>query len=230
MINYVNPESRRKEIEFTHLVKKYFAPKMILLGWQVVNELNFIKTTNNCIVNVFGFQTNWKEEQDFYSPHTPNNKDHIFCETAIHFDFYSDYEKIWYPFCLVRDRLPRLGEGENNWDFNTNEDKNIEMIDSIWTAFENHSSNFYKDFENFPYPFNEIKPEDIEETDSYKILDKYRFDWYSESARLMKDINLFFGNKSYAESFAEIEKREGEKMKIWESELDLNKEFDNPFL
>ncbi|WP_282117960.1 hypothetical protein [Maribacter aquivivus] len=236
MINYVNPQSRRKELELHNLVKEYFAPKMIEAGWEVVTGLDFIKIKDNHIVNVFGFQGNWKEEEDFYNPHLLN-KDTICCETAIHFDFLPDFEKIRYPFCEVRNRLSPLGEGNYHWGFSSNEDKNIEMIDSIWTAFENHSPKFYKDFENFPYPFDQIKPEDIEKSVFIKILNKYHFYIYSGSAKLLKDINQFIGNKLYADCFLEIEKiyeemaeLNEEDIAIWQSEGYNEIEFENPFL
>ncbi|MEP3209745.1 MAG: DUF4304 domain-containing protein [Maribacter sp.] len=175
--------------EFRKLVTKHFSPKIRELGWKG-SGFSFKKIDDNHIVNLFGIQGSWMGGS-------------VCCETAIHFDFYPDFEKMTYAGCIIRQRLSPKGEGDYHWNFSNKEERNIESINSIWTAFEKYGHKFYADFENFPSPFDKIKPNDLERTDRYKILGKYHIYNQIELARLLKDINLLIGNMPYAKSFSE---------------------------
>ncbi|NDV44901.1 DUF4304 domain-containing protein [Flagellimonas sediminis] len=175
--------------EFRKLVTKHFSPKIRELGWKG-SGFSFKKIDDNHVVNLFGIQGSWMGGS-------------VCCETAIHFDFYPDFEKMTYAGCVIRKRLSPVGEGDYHWRFSNKEESNIESVQSIWTAFEKHGQKFYRDFESFPSPFDKIRPEDLEKNDRYKILDKYHVHNQIELARLLKDIHLLIGNKSYAKGFSE---------------------------
>ncbi len=181
--------------EFKKLVTKYFSPKIRELGWKG-SGFQFRKSPENHIGSLFGIQGS-------------RYGGSVCCETAIHFDFMPDlaglnFEKSTYASSLIRKRLSPTGDGDYHWSFNNKLEKNIESIESIWNAFEKYGAKFYNDFSNFPHPFDKIKPNDLRNSDNYKILGKYFVGNHIELANLLKEVNLIIGNKAIAKEFSEI--------------------------
>ena len=183
--------------EFKKLTNKTFATNIRQLGWKG-SGFHFYKIAPNHIVNIFGLQGSWMGGD-------------ICCETAIHFDFITDLgysvvspEKITYASCVIRQRLSPKGEGDFHWTFKDKEEDNLKSINQIWDAFKTHGLRFYSDFENFPKPFDSIKPSDIEKSGNYRILDKYYVMNHIEFVWLLKEINIFIGRKPTAKEFADL--------------------------
>tara|TARA_R110002074_G_scaffold149035_6_gene301328 strand:- start:14523 stop:15197 length:675 start_codon:yes stop_codon:yes gene_type:complete len=181
--------------DFRKLVAKHFSPSIRKLGWKG-SGFDFRKIEDNHVVNIFGIQGSWMGGS-------------VCCETAVHFDFFSDlsgqkdFNKTKYSSCLLRSRLSPDGEGDYHWVFSDNQTQNIESVKSILKAFENHGLNFYKEFQDFPHPFVDIRVMDLEVNNNYKVLDKYYVGNGMGIARFLKEINLFIGNRTVAEEFSE---------------------------
>jgi hypothetical protein len=182
--------------EFKKLVTNHFSPNIRKLGWKG-SGFNFRKIEENHIINLFGIQGNWMGGS-------------VCCETAIDFDFFSnlsgkkDINKLTYASCLIRERLTPSGIGDYHWEFSQNEEENILSIKEILQSFETHGTNFFKNFKNFPHPFDKIKPIDLKNDSNYKVLGKYFIYNQIEFARLLKDINILLGNKSIAQEFSDF--------------------------
>ena len=181
--------------EFRKLVAEHFSPKIRELGWKG-SGFHFRKKPENHIGNLFGIQGSWYGGS-------------VCCETAIHFDFMPDlaglnFDKTTYASSLIRKRLSPNGDGDYHWNFSNNNEKNIESVNSIWNAFEKHGLTFYKDFNDFPHPFDKIKPEDLQVGKNHKILEKYFVINQIELTNLLKEINLILGNISLAKEFSKI--------------------------
>ena len=181
--------------EFRKLVAKYFAPQIRELGWKG-SGFHFRKFEDNHIVKVFGFQGAWYGGS-------------VCCETAIHFDFLDDlagkpFDKATYGSCLIRERLSPKGKGDYHWRFSNKEEQNIKSVKEILSAFEKYGQRFYKDFENFPYPFTKIKARDLKKRPNYKLLGKYYVHSNIHLAWLLKEINLFIGKNEKASEFADF--------------------------
>ncbi len=183
--------------EFKKLTNKTFAINIRQLGWNG-NGFHFYKIEPNHVVSIFGIQGTWMGGS-------------VCCETAIHFDFIADMgygkidvKKFSYAGCIIRQRLSPKGEGDFHWKFNDNPEENLKSINQIWSAFETHGLKFYSDFENFPKPFDSIKPADIERSKNYRILDKYYVINQIELVWLLKEINIFIGRRETAYEFAEL--------------------------
>lgn len=180
--------------KFRKLLSKHFSPNIRKLGWKG-SGFDYRKIQDNHVLNLFGIQGSWMGGS-------------VCCETAIHFDFFpdlsgqNDVENIKYASCILRDRLSPDGTGDYHWRFSESEEQNIESVKSIWTTFEKHGLRFYKDFENFPYPFDSIKVEDLQDN-NYRVLGKYHITNGIEFARLLKEINMFIGNRPLAIEFSE---------------------------
>ena len=115
-----------------------------------------------------------------------------------------NFDKTTYASSLIRKRLSPNGYGDYHWNFSNNNEKNIESVNSIWNAFEKHGLTFYKDFNDFPHPFDKIKPEDLKVGKSHKILEKYFVVNQIELTNILKEINLILGNISLAKEFSII--------------------------
>lgn len=182
-------------IEFKKLVANHFAPKIRELGWKG-SGFHYRKMGENHVGNIFGLQGSWFGGS-------------VCCETAIHFDFMPDlaglrFEKSTYASCVIRERLSPKGEGDYHWDFSNNPDTNIESVNSIWNAFEQHGTKFYKDFDDFPHPFDKIQPSDLRNNRNYKILDKYHILNQTGFVILLKEINILLGQIDTAKEFSNI--------------------------
>ena len=105
---------------------------------------------------------------------------------------------------MVRQRLSPKGEGDYHWTFRDNEDDNIKSLNQIFEALEKFGEKFYQDFNNFPSPFDRIKPNDFLTKERVVLLDKYyvynefNFIW------LLKEINLKINKPEIARQFSEI--------------------------
>jgi hypothetical protein len=182
--------------EFRKLVNKTFATNIRQLGWRG-SGFHFYRSDPNHVVNIFGLQGSWTGGG-------------VCCETAVHFDFIPDLahsnidvSKTTYASCIIRQRLSPKGEGDYHWTFRDREEENLKSINQIWNSFKTHGLKFYADFENFPKPFDSIKPGDIRKSVTYKILNKY----YVQTihlAWLLKEVNVFIGRKPTAKEFADV--------------------------
>lgn len=182
--------------EFRKLSTKYLAPRLREKGWKG-SGFNYYRTTDNNIIQILGIQGSW------YGGY-------VCCETAIHFDFIPDLagktepSRVSYASCLVRHRLSPKGEGDYIWTFRENEDENIKSLNQIFEALENHGLKFYKDFENFPHPFDKIQPKDfligkrVVLLDRYYVYNEFNFIW------LLKEINLKIDRPNIAKEFSII--------------------------
>jgi len=183
-------------IEFKKLSTKYLAPKLRDKGWKG-SGFNFYRTTENNIVQIFGIQGAWYGGS-------------VCCETAVHFDFLpdlagnSELSKISFASCLIRERLSPKGKGDYHWHFSGDEKENIKSLELIFESLEKHGSVFYKDFENFPHPFDKIKPSDFKDgaravvLNKYYIYNEFNFLW------LLKEINLKTNKPETAGEFSKI--------------------------
>ncbi|WP_397447865.1 DUF4304 domain-containing protein [Polaribacter sp. R77954] len=181
--------------EFKKLVAEHFSPKIRDLGWKG-SGFHFRKMQENGIGNIFGIQGSWYGGE-------------VCCETAINFEFMNklygiEFKKETYASSLIRKRLSPKGEGDHHWYFSNNIEKNIESVNSIWKAFEKHGLNFYNDFNNFPHPFDKIKPKDLKSGKSHKILGKYFVVNQIELTNILKELNLLLGNTRIAEEFSRV--------------------------
>ncbi len=183
--------------EFKKLINKTFALNIRQLDWNG-SGFHFYKIDPNHVVNIFGIQGSWMGGS-------------VCCETAIHFDFITDMgysvidvKKLTYASCTIRKRLSPKGEGDFHWKFSDNEADNIKSVNQIWEAFKTYGMKFYFDFENFPKPFDSIKPSDIEKNKNYRILDKYYVMNQIELVWLLKEINIFIGRRQTAQEFANL--------------------------
>lgn len=183
--------------EFKKLVNKTFATNIRQLGWKG-SGFHFYKANANHVINIFGLQGSWMGGD-------------VCCETAIHFDFIPDLAhseidvaKTTYASCIIRRRLSPKGDGDYHWRFHDKEEENLKSINQIWDSFKTHGLRFYSDFENFPKPFDSIKPSDIENSKNYRLLGKYYFMNQIELVWLLKEINIFIGRKPTAQEFADL--------------------------
>ena len=181
--------------EFKKLVTEHFSPKIRELGWKG-SGFHYRRLEENHIVKIFGIQGMWYGGS-------------VDCKTAIHFDFIPDlaglpFNKSTYASCLIRKQLTPNGEGGYQWKLSDDLEKNIESVYSIWYAFEKHGETFYRDFADFPHPFDQITPQDLESSNNYRILGKYHISNSIEFANLLKEINLLIGNKVVAKEFSQI--------------------------
>ncbi len=189
--------------EFKKLVTKYFSPKIRELGWKG-SGFHFRKPEKYHVVKIFGIQGNWYGGS-------------VICETAIHFDFIPDlagnsFSKTTYASCIIRERLSPKGAGDYHWKLGDKENENIETINEIWAAFEQHGTSFYNDFKEFPHPFDSIDPSDLNKRSlfglgrrqNYRILGKYHIPNEIHLIWLLKEIHWFLGNTDRCKSFAEL--------------------------
>ncbi len=182
--------------EFKKLSTKFLAPKLREKGWKG-SGFNFYRTTNNNVTHILGIQGSWYGGS-------------ICCETAIHFDFMPDLagktepSKVSYASCLFRQRLSPKGEGDYHWTFRDNEDDNIKSLNQIFEALENYGEKFYQDFNNFPRPFDSIKPNDFLTNKRVVLLDKYYVHNEFNFILLLKEINLKINRPEIAKQFSEI--------------------------
>ena len=182
--------------EFKKLSTKFLAPRLREKGWKG-SGFNFYRTTENNIIQILGIQGSWYGGS-------------VCCETAIHFDFIPDLagktdpSKVSYASCLIRQRLSPKGEGDYHWTFRDNEDDNIKSLNQIFEALEKFGEKFYQDFNNFPSPFERMKPSDFLNNKRVVLLDKYYV--YSEFnfIWLLKEINLKINRPEIARKFSEI--------------------------
>jgi hypothetical protein len=182
--------------EFKKLSTKYLGPKLRENGWKG-SGFNFYKTTGNHIIQILGIQGSWYGGS-------------VCCETAVHFDFIPDLggktdpSKVSYASCFVRQRLSPKGKGDYHWTLRDNESENIKSLNQIFEALQEFGVQFYKDFENFPHPFDKIKPIDFSNDKRVIILNKYYV--YSEFnfLCLLKEINLKIKRPNIAEEFSLI--------------------------
>ncbi|MEZ4687965.1 MAG: hypothetical protein R3B47_18445 [Bacteroidia bacterium] len=127
----------------------------------------------------------------------------------MHFDFFPDlagrhFSKTTQASCLFRKRLTPSGQGDYHWGFHDNDELNIISINQIWDTFERVGLSFYKDFNEFPKPFDSVTPEDFLNT-SHDVLGQYRISNDSPYALwLFKEINTFLGRPQTASKFAEM--------------------------
>lgn len=182
--------------EFKKLSTKYLAPRLREKGWKG-SGFNFYRATNNHVIQIFGIQGAWYGGS-------------ICCETAIHFDFLEDLNgktdpsKISYASCLIRQRLSPKGEGDFHWTFRNNEEENIKSLNQIFEALEKHGNSFYEDFEKFPHPFYNIKPNDFKNGKRVVVLNKYYIYNEFNFLWLLKEINLKIGRPELAIQFSSI--------------------------
>jgi hypothetical protein len=183
--------------EFKKLVNKTFATNIRQLGWKG-SGFHFYKADPNHVVNIFGLQGSWMGVD-------------ICCETAIHFDFIPDLahsvidvSKTSYASCIIRQRLSPKGVGDYHWAFRDREEENLKSINQIWDSFRTHGLIFYSDFEDFPKPFDSIRPSDIENCKNYRLLGKYYVINHIELVWLLKEINVFIGRNQTAKEFADL--------------------------
>ncbi|WP_210414231.1 DUF4304 domain-containing protein, partial [Leptospira meyeri] len=182
--------------EIKTLSNEYLAPKLKEKGWKG-NGFNFYKKTNYNIIQIFGIYGTWMGGT-------------LYCETAIHFDFIPDLagkfdpSKISCASCLIRERLSPNGNGAFQWKIKTKKEENIHSLDRIFNAFEEYGSQFYKDFENFPKPFDLIKPSEFDNNKSVKVLDKYYIMNDIYFIYLLKEINLRMNLPKIAKTFSDI--------------------------
>ncbi|SKC08403.1 protein of unknown function [Sphingobacterium nematocida] len=182
--------------EFKKLSTKFLAPRLREKGWKG-SGFNFYRTTDNSIVHILGIQGAWYGGS-------------VCCETAIHFDFIPDLagkndpSKVSYASCMVRQRLSPKGGGDYHWTFRDNEHDNINSLNQIFEALETFGEKFYQDFNNFPSPFDKIKPNDFLTGERVVLLDKYYV--YNEFSFiwLLKEINLKINRPEIAREFSEI--------------------------
>lgn len=185
--------------EFKNLVKDHFSPKLRSIGWKG-SGFNYRKIEENHVIKVFGIQGSWMGGS-------------VCCETAIHFDFFSDLtgkskNKVTYASCVIRQRLSPKGEGDYHWWFRNKEEENIKSIKEIWEAFKNHGQKFYEEFDDFPSPFDKIDVQDLISNKHYKLLNKYKIYNDINFAWVLKEINQFIGNMAKAKQFSEYGMRE----------------------
>jgi hypothetical protein len=182
--------------EFKKLSTKYLAPKLREKGWKG-SGFNFYKPTDNHIIQILGIQGSWYGGS-------------VCCETAIHFDFLPDLSgktepsKISYASCLVRQRLSPKGIGDYHWTFKNNEDENIKSLNQLFEALENYGLKFYKDFENFPHPFDKIQPKMFLNNSRVVLLNKYYINSEFDFIWLLKEINLKINRPEIAKEFSII--------------------------
>lgn len=183
--------------EFKKLSNKTLATNIRELDWKG-SGFHFYKINPNHVVNIFGVQGSWTGGS-------------VCCETAIHFDFIPDLahnvidvSKTTYASCIIRKRLSPKGEGDFHWTFRDKEEENLKSINQIWEAFKTHGLRFYSDFENFPRPFDTVKPADIERSKNYRILGKHYVMNHIELVWLLKEINSFIERKQTAMEFADL--------------------------
>lgn len=183
--------------EFKKLINKTFATNIRQLGWKG-SGFHFYKADPNHIVNIFGLQGSWTGGD-------------VCCETAIHFDFIPDLahndinlSRTTYASCIIRQRLSPKGEGDYHWAFHDGVEQNLKSINQIWESFMTHGFRFYSDFEDFPKPFDSIKPSDIENSRNYRLLGKYYVMNHIELVWLLKEINVFIGRNPTAKEFASL--------------------------
>jgi hypothetical protein len=180
---------------FRKLVNAHLSPELRKKGWKG-SGFHFYHEPGNHVVNIFGIQGSWYGGS-------------VCCETAIHFDFIPDMAqtavdvpKIRYSSCLIRKRLHPKGEGDYHWNFRDKEEGNILSVRQMLQAFEEHGEKFYRDFKDFPFPFDVITPTDIIANRHYRILNKYHIYNPIHLMWLLKEINLFIGRKTTATQFS----------------------------
>jgi hypothetical protein len=183
--------------EFKKLVNKTFATNIRQLGWKG-SGFHFYRADPNHIVNIFGLQVGWTGGA-------------VCCETAVHFDFIPDLghsdvdvSRTTYASCIIRQRLSPKGDGDYSWAFSDREEENLRSIHQIWDSFRTHGLRFYSEFEDFPAPFDSIKPSDIETSKNYRLLGKYYIMNHIELVWLLKEVNLFIGRNPTAKEFADL--------------------------
>lgn len=182
--------------EFKKLSTKHLTPKLRERGWKG-SGFNFYKTNNNNVIQIISLQGSWLGGS-------------VCCETAIHFDFIpdlagnTDLSKISSASCLIRQRLSPKGEGDYHWIFKNDEEQNIQSLNQIFEALEKFGEKFFKDFENFPHPFDMFKPNDFLNNKRILVLDKYLI--YNEFNFIwaLKEINLKIDKVEKAKEFSEI--------------------------
>jgi hypothetical protein len=181
--------------DFKKLINKDFSPNIRQLGWKG-SGFHFYQSNANHIVNIFGIQGSWSGGS-------------VCCETAIHFDFIPDLahkeidiSKTTYASCVIRNRLSPTGDGDYHWKFRDNAEDNIKSVNQIWDTFKIYGLTFYKDFVNFPFPFDAIKLHDLKANNNFKLLGKYYINNSIHFAWLLKEINLFIGRQQIAKEFS----------------------------
>lgn len=182
--------------EFKKLSTKHLAPRLRERGWKG-SGFNFHRATDTHVIQLFGIHSAWQGGS-------------VCCETAIHFDFLPDLAgkkdptKISFASCLIRQRLSPTGEGDYHWTFRDNEDENTKSLIQIAEALEKFGEKFYQDFENFPRPFDSIKPGDFLSDKrvlllgKYSVYNEFNFIW------LLKEINLKINRPEVAKEFSDI--------------------------
>ncbi|TGN16850.1 DUF4304 domain-containing protein [Leptospira bandrabouensis] len=181
--------------EFKNLSRLHLSPKLKEMGWNG-DGFNFYKTTNN-IIQIFGIYGSWIGGT-------------IYCETAIHFNLIPDLTgniqpaKIRFNNCLIRERLTRNGFGSSGWKLKEKVEDNISSILQIQNSFEKFGLEFYKEFENFPKPFDSINPEDIQTKRNLKVLEKYYIHNEIYFLWLLLEINCKMKRLNVANQFSQI--------------------------
>ena len=84
------------------------------------------------------------------------------------------------------------------------EEQNIQSLNQIFEVLEEFGEKFFKDFENFPHPFDKIKPNNFINNTRVLVLDKYFI--YNEFNFIwaLKEINLKIDNLEKAKEFSKI--------------------------
>ncbi len=197
-MSFCNECNAKIDKKFTLLLRKHFTPKMIALGWQG-SGLHYRKTLDNHVIQVFSIETSWENK---YA-----KTRQVKCRVGIHFTFLPDVERIRAICCYFSNELsPSRPKPRFIWNYSNVVEENIEMLHSIWGAFQKHSPEFYDDFNSFPHPLDKIRPEDFDSNIANNILGEHNLPHSGRNLALLRDVNIFLGNKALSENFSKREK------------------------
>ena len=184
-------------IEFKSLVDNHFTTKMLKNNWRGTHQ-SFRKLDVKHVIKLFGVHKNF-------------NKDSFMCSLGLDFDLSNNFPKniprtVSSSNCLFVNTITASGVTDRayDWILHDNDDDNVLLMETLWRVLSSHGALFYKNFENFPEPFDKIQPKEFENNKEVKLLDTYyTFDQVG-FMRLLKNVNLFLGINEVAKQFSEI--------------------------
>lgn len=184
-------------IEFKSLINKNFTSKMLENGWYGTFN-NFKKTDGQYLIKTFGITKYLKQ-------------DLFFTTLGLDFDIYHDYPlkkniSLNESNCLFTNSItPTLvTDTMYEWELKDDLSYNTQLLETLWLAIQSHGESFYKNFEDFPKPFDSIMPSEFEYDKQVKLLDTYYVSNQVGFMHLLRNVHLLLENNTVAKQFSEI--------------------------
>lgn len=185
------------KIEFKTLVDTHFKLKMHENGWKGTYN-DFRKLDDRYVIKMFGIHKDLTENQ-------------FRCNLGLDFQLSSNFPKnipkiLNNGNCLFVNTITpsEVSDNNYNWAISENESENIATLETLHHAMITHGEHFYRNFENFPKPFEAIMPSEFENGIEVKLLNKYYVGDQVGFLKLLKNVNKFTDNHTVARQFSEI--------------------------